>query len=313
MLSGSGFYSLPTCFNKNSNNSQAGFARPNLNCCSQSSSAKSGKQSRFAMQRINAVLGDACRRIGLRSGKNTKETSFSLKSLGLAGIPVADVKKEDSERAVAELLKIWEREQSLDVVLVISAKKGVKLKDRKGNLLLSYKMYDIANCAVHKEFPDVFVFMARQCDSTYCHAFYCSDVLQAEAICLTMSEAFQTAFAAWMKQAQEKKAKKEMTDDMKDEETGKQPKTSLDENCNPILRKTSKGRRPSLMSNTSAFSFNSDADQAFQSLISVQEEEEMEAVLLRRDSMNWDEIKEDENVQVLMLGEEVQWDTQTDC
>ncbi len=271
------------------------------------------------MQKLNAAFEGAFRKIGLRKthGKGLREVSFLVKALSLAGMPVSDIKKEDSKRAVAELVRMWDKEQAVNVVLTISAKRGIKIKDKKGNLLSSYKMYDIANCTIHNEFPEIFVFTAKHSGSIFCHAFYCFDITQAEAICLAMSDAFQAAFEAWMKHTEQKKLKEKKQDDERTEVLNNQKterKVSRDENENLKQSKLVKNRRPSTMSNTSAFSFNSQADEVFQSLICVEEEEEnLDAVLLRRGSINWEEVEKDDNVQKLVLGEEIEWDNQTEC
>eukprot|EP00794_Sanderia_malayensis_P011398 gene11398-12585_t len=275
------------------------------------------------MQKLNAAFDGAFRKIGLRKirGKDVREACFQVKALSLTGMPVADVKKEDSRKAVTELVDVCTKDQAVNVVLCVSAKKGVKIKDKKSNLLACYKMHDIANCTLHGEFPEVFVFTARQNGSKLCHAFYCFDISQAEAICLAMSDAFQAAFEAWVKLSEEKKLKETNNasdhncNDLQNTKAGANKQdTSGDgrsgkQQGKGVAGGSQKTRRSSVMSITSAFSFNSQADEVFQSLLSVDEEDEqLDAVLLRRGSIDWDEIERDDNVQRLASGEEIEWE-----
>lgn len=271
------------------------------------------------MQKINNAVDGACRKLGLKKGqrKSPRDCCFTMRALGLTGMQVASINKKDSQNAVSKLIDIWSRDQALTVVLTVSAKRGVKVTDKKRNELFAYKMFDIANCTVHREFPEVFVFTGGCKDCLNCHAFYCSDAMQAEALCLAMSCAFQAAFEAWMKLSERKKLKDLNENGPTTENHQNERKVSLgpseqEDGISSLRSKIAKGRRPSTISNVSAFSFNSHADEVFQGLLAVNEEEEsLDDVLLRRASVDWGEIRQDEDIQLKMLGEEVTWDDDT--
>jgi len=238
-----------------------------------------------------------------------REASFNIKAMGLTGRSIADFQKEEVRGAVDELVKIWNKEDSLSVVLTISASKGISVKDKKGNELLWYKIYNVANCTVDDSHPDVFLFVARQRDSTTnCHAFYCSDHLQAEAISLSMSNAFHKAFEAWMEHNATTSGNRDGIDQydeqsdnvfVSDEAIGSglpdrgEEENDVIEYCAPSERNAQDGRRPSTMSEASTFSFGSQADEAFGALISVAEEDvdwqsQSRASLLKRNSHDWE-------------------------
>ena len=281
---------------------------------------------------MDRIFEGACRKLGLKRVQYKKrEVCFKIKAMGLTGKPVDGIGRESANCAVDELVKIWHKEDSLNVVLIISASKGLRIKDKKGNELFSYKIYNVANCTVDKENPEVFLFIARQRDNTNsCHAFYCSDKFQAEAICLSMSNAFHKAFEAWVKrngmpptsadgavEAHEHNGNDVFSDDaIKKQQLGEIDKELSASKCvAPAKRNFENGRRPSTLSEGSTFSFSSQADEAFSTLLSVTEEEEdlSNVALLRKDSYDWDAAEDNQKVLSLIEGEDIVWEQDTDC
>ena len=262
--------------------------------------------SSFKMNRMLEKFGKK------RVNYKKRESSFKIKAMGLTGRPVTDFQKEDVHGALDELVKIWNKEDSLTVVLTISASKGITVKDKKGNELLWYKIYNVANCTVDESHPEVFLFVARQRDSTTnCHAFYCSDHLQAEAISLSMSNAFHKAFEAWMERNGTVSGNidgidqyDEQNDDVfaSGEATGSglpdrgEKENNVLECCAPSKRDSENGRRPSTMSEASIFSFGSQADEVFGALVSVAEEKvdwesRARASLPQRSNFDWENLE----------------------
>ena len=248
--------------------------------------------------------------------------------MGLTGIQVNGIHKDDAHNAVSELVTIWRKVDSLKVVLMISASKGIRIKDQKGNQLFSYKIHNVANCTVDDTNPEIFLFIAKQSDNkTVCHAFYCTDQFQAEAMCLSMSNAFHKAFEAWMEQ---KKAPpcNQLTetnghkDDpfLSDDDTsshlpdGRKKDKGASKQYVPAKRNAENGRRPSTLSEGSTFSFGSQADEAFTTLLSVTEEEDddlrlhSKPSLLRRNSHDWGAAEKNERVLSLIDGEDIVWE-----
>lgn len=274
---------------------------------------------------MNRIFEGACRKLGLKKVQYKKrEVCFQLKAMGLTGKPITGVDRGSANNAVEEMLGIWSEKDALNVILMVSASKGIRVKDRKGNDLLHYKIYNVANCALDVNNPEVFLFIAKQRDNTNtCHAFYCKDKFQAEAICLSMSNAFDKAFEAWVKQNgmrpkatradESKERKKEI--DLKS--VSNEAKPSAVENQKDSLkcsvhakRNFENGRRPSTLSEGSVVSFGSQADEVFSTLLSVAEEEEdlSTAALLRKDSYDWDAAVNNEKVTCLLEGEDVIWE-----
>ena len=78
-------------------------------------------------------------------------------------------------------------------MLTISAHKRVRVLDKKGVELVSYKIHEIAYCSVDEK---IFVFMAnrkRGIDAR-CHAFFCGNKTRAQAVCLAMADAFDLPY-----------------------------------------------------------------------------------------------------------------------
>ncbi|XP_065056661.1 low density lipoprotein receptor adapter protein 1-like [Rhopilema esculentum] len=284
------------------------------------------------MDRLHSAFEGACRKLGLkRVYYKKREVCFKIKAMGLAGMPVDGVQASHAKAAVAELVRIWDKGDSLNVILTISASKGLRIKDKRGKELLCYKIYNIANCTVHKESPDVFLFMARQRDTEInCHAFYCSDEVQAEAICLCLSSAFHKAFEAWVRlngippnpldpnqktepQKEEPSSPKQTVDvDVKEQHSEKEEIFSFSSTSQP-KRNFENGRRPSTLSEASAFSFNSQADEAFATLLAVEEGDETPQVPVIRTEYNWANFEEKQKVLSLLNGEDVEWEDDSQC
>ena len=277
---------------------------------------------------MNRMFDGACRKLGIKRVQYRKrETCFKIKAMGLTGKHVADIDKKAVHRAVDELVKIWNKEDAFSVVLNISATKGIRVQDKKGNELFRYKIYNVANCTISDSNPEVFLFVGKQRDkTTNCHAFYCSDQFQAEAICLAMSNAFHKAFEAWM----ERKGPTSGNDDKADQSrkrddvlpdgatNGGLPDCAEKEDDASEFRSSAKinardSRTPSTLSEASTFSFGSQADEAFAALIPVPEEDmkgesHSRVSLLRRSSYDWGTAEENIKVLSLIDGEDVDWE-----
>ena len=149
---------------------------------------------------MNRIFNRAYRKLGKEQVKSrTRNGHFTIKAMGLAGKKVEEIDIKVAYKAVDELVEAWHKDDSLNVVLTISAKKGVRIKDQKGAALFSYKIYNVAYCTVSDSNPEIFLFIARGPDSTTsCHAFYCRDEFLAKEICFSMSNAFRKALEIWM-------------------------------------------------------------------------------------------------------------------
>eukprot|EP00112_Aurelia_sp_Birch-Aquarium-sp1_P016474 Seg3738.3 transcript_id=Seg3738.3/GoldUCD/mRNA.D3Y31 product="Low density lipoprotein receptor adapter protein 1-A" protein_id=Seg3738.3/GoldUCD/D3Y31 len=305
------------------------------------------------MNVINRVFESTCRKLGLRKVYYKKrDVCFRIKAMGLTGMPVSGIDKINADEAIGELTKIWDQEAAVNVVITISATKGLRIKDKKGTHLLKFKIWNIANCTIDEDNPEVFVFMARQGKSTNCHAFYCKDKAQAEAICLAMSNAFHSAFETWVKRNGmpsevatcdiSQKWETESADNGQDEDlccsddvskTGKsiennnRPNGPFDQptacaaNLNEYNRTPEasfhdpKQRKLSIMSDTSAFSFNSQANEIFTTLLTSDGDcqNPQTVVILRPDSRDWDKVQGNEEVLSFLEGDEVIWEDNSEC
>ena len=277
---------------------------------------------------MNRIFDSARRTLGLPRVKYRKrEVSFKIKAMGLTGMQVTGFQREDISNAVSDMVKIWHKADSLKVVLMISASKGIQIKDQKGNPLFTYKIHNVANCTVDYTDPEIFLFIAKQLDNTIvCHAFYCNDQFQAEAICLSMSNAFHKAFEAWLEHKKTPSSHVSESNGHKDgaflsdDETNSQSDTGRNDNKGalkygaPAKRNAENGRRPSTLSEGSTFSFGSQADEAFTTLLSVAEEEDDDSrslskpSLLQRNSYDWGAAEKNEKVLSLLDGEEIVWE-----
>ena len=305
------------------------------------------------MNAINRVFESTCRKLGLRKVYYKKrDVCFKIKAMGLTGMPVSGIEKTSADEAIGELTKIWNQAAAVNVVLSISATKGIRIKDKKGTNLLKFKIWNVANCTIDEDNPEVFVFMARQGKSTNCHAFYCKDSNQAEAICLAMSNAFHRAFETWVKHNgipsevttdMSQKWETESTENGKDEDpccsnnvskTGQtkedsgtkcqfdQPESAGTANSKEYNEGTmeasfddTKQRKLSIMSDTSAFSFNSQANEIFTTLLTSEGDcqNPQTVVILRPDSRDWDKVQGNEEVLSFLEGNEVIWEDDSEC
>ena len=277
---------------------------------------------------MNRIFDGAFRTLGINRVRYKKrDVCFKIKAMGLTGIQVNGIGKEDASNAVSEMVKIWHKADSLKVVLTISASKGIQIKDQKGKPLFTYKIHNVANCTVDYTDPEIFLFIAKQLDNTIvCHAFYCNDQFQAEAICLSMSNAFHKAFEAWLEHKKTPSSHVSESNGHKDgaflsdDETNSQSDTGRNDNKGaskygaPARRNSENSRRPSTLSEGSTFSFGSQADEAFTTLLSVSEEEDDDSrshskpSLLQRNSYDWGAAEKNEKVLSLLDGEEIVWE-----
>jgi len=272
---------------------------------------------------MNRMFDGACRKLGIKRVQYKKrETCFKIKAMGLTGKPVAGIDRNAVHKAVDELAKIWNKNDALSVVLNISATKGIRVQDKKGNELFKYKIYNVANCTVSDSNPEVFLFVGKQRDkTTNCHAFYCSDQFQAEAICLAMSNAFHKAFEAWMERKGPTPINNDETEQSRkrDGATNGELTDSAEKEGDvlefraPAKINARDSRTPSTLSEASTFSFGSQADEAFTALIPVPEEDmngesHSRVSLLRRSRHDWGAAEQNVKVLSLVDGEDVEWE-----
>ena len=142
------------------------------------------------------------------------ETKFKLRALSPEGIIVPALDRDASNSAVDFAFSTpgsLEGRNKPNVVLTISSKNGIKVADRKGRDMISYKIHQVGYCNVDKRYPEVFVFMGASIadgDGIRCHVFLCEDAQKAKAICMTMANAFQSSYEQWQRN-------KEMLDNYK--------------------------------------------------------------------------------------------------
>ena len=244
------------------------------------------------------------------------DPSFNLQGLGVKGMKVSGVESKYSKEAVVQLLEIWGGQEAPSVVMTISARKGIRILDKKGTELVSYKIHDIAYCSVDAERDDIFVFIGNRTgdNDARCHAFFCGDTTKAQALCLTMAHAFDVAFRNWKKQQKTEidingNAKTERRKSLSD--LGRRRKSSRD---GDEVKSTGKGskRRSSTQSNLSTFSYDSNTSEAFRCFDAVEDGFDDDLpLLLRQGGEDWEEIAKNEAVQSQLFGDEILWENGT--
>ena len=228
---------------------------------------------------------------------------------------VGGLESKFSKEAVLQLLDIWHDQEPPSVVLTISTHRGVRILDKKGAELVSYKIHEIAYCSVDAEREDIFVFIGSRgggIDSR-CHAFFCGDGARAQALCLSMVHAFDLAFRNW------KKHHKTITD-INDNTVGRRkslndlgkPRKYWRDNDESSTEKypTRKHSNQSIMS---TFTYDSETSEAFRAYEAVQQDFDGDIPpLLRKAGVDWGAMGENGPLKSQLLSEdEILWETET--
>ena len=243
-----------------------------------------------------------------KSGYNFGSTdpSFTLKGLGLKGMKVGGLESKFSKEAVLQLLDIWHDQEPPSVVLMISADIGVRIFDKKGVELVSYKIHEIAYCSVDAKREDIFVFIASRGGGidARCHAFFCGDGARAQAVCLSMAHAFDLAFQNWKKH--EKTETDNATRRWKSLNDLMKPRKYWDESSAEKYQT----RKHSNQSSMPTFTYDSEA---FPACKAVQQDfDEDIPLLLQREGVNWVATGKKEPLGSQLLSEdEILWENET--
>ncbi|XP_062891408.1 low density lipoprotein receptor adapter protein 1-B isoform X1 [Mobula hypostoma] len=146
---------------------------------------------------------------------DTKETlqegmAFHLKYLGVTAVdqPKGEGMAAAAIRRIITVAKASGK-KFLKVTLTVSPR-GIMLEDTITNELIeNVSIYRISYCTADKTQDKVFAYIARsQLNGTLeCHAFLCPKKKIAQAVTLTVAQAFRVAFDLW-EIAQEEKCKK---------------------------------------------------------------------------------------------------------
>ncbi|NXB71060.1 ARH protein, partial [Donacobius atricapilla] len=136
---------------------------------------------------------------------------FSLKYLGMT--LVEQPKGEELSAAAVKRIVATAKAsgKKLQKVTLKVSPRGIVLRDsRTDELIESISIYRISYCTADKSHDKVFAYIAQNqlSESLECHAFLCTKRKMAQAVTLTVAQAFRLAFEFWQA-AKEEKEKRE--------------------------------------------------------------------------------------------------------
>ncbi|KAM7029618.1 PREDICTED: low density lipoprotein receptor adapter protein 1 [Sturnus vulgaris] len=136
---------------------------------------------------------------------------FSLKYLGMT--LVEQPKGEELSAAAVKRIVATAKAsgKKLQKVTLKVSPRGIVLRDSSTNELIeNISIYRISYCTADKSHDKVFAYIAQNQlnESLECHAFLCSKRKMAQAVTLTVAQAFRIAFEFWQA-AKEEKEKRE--------------------------------------------------------------------------------------------------------
>ncbi|NXH49410.1 ARH protein, partial [Dicaeum eximium] len=136
---------------------------------------------------------------------------FSLKYLGMT--LVEQPKGEELSAAAVKRIVATAKAsgKKLQKVTLKVSPRGIVLKDSRTNELIeNISIYRISYCTADKAHDKVFAYIAQNQlnESLECHAFLCTKRKMAQAVTLTVAQAFKLAFEFWQA-AKEEKEKRE--------------------------------------------------------------------------------------------------------
>nr|XP_030146269.3 low density lipoprotein receptor adapter protein 1 [Taeniopygia guttata] len=136
---------------------------------------------------------------------------FSLKYLGMT--LVEQPKGEELSAAAVKRIVATAKAsgKKLQKVTLKVSPRGIVLRDSRTNELIeNISIYRISYCTADKAHDKVFAYIAQSQlnESLECHAFLCTKRKMAQAVTLTVAQAFRVAFEFWQA-AKEEKEKRE--------------------------------------------------------------------------------------------------------
>ncbi|NXQ24772.1 ARH protein, partial [Alaudala cheleensis] len=136
---------------------------------------------------------------------------FSLKYLGMT--LVEQPKGEELSAAAVKRIVATAKAsgKKLQKVTLKVSPRGIVLRDSRTNELIeNISIYRISYCTADKNHDKVFAYIAQNqlSESLECHAFLCTKRKMAQAVTLTVAQAFKIAFEFWQA-AKEEKEKRE--------------------------------------------------------------------------------------------------------
>uniref|UniRef100_A0A8C3VHT3 Low density lipoprotein receptor adaptor protein 1 n=1 Tax=Catharus ustulatus TaxID=91951 RepID=A0A8C3VHT3_CATUS len=136
---------------------------------------------------------------------------FTLKYLGMT--LVEQPKGEELSAAAVKRIVATAKAsgKKLQKVTLKVSPRGIVLRDSSTNELIeNISIYRISYCTADKSHDKVFAYIAQNQlnESLECHAFLCSKRKMAQAVTLTVAQAFRIAFELWQA-AKEEKEKRE--------------------------------------------------------------------------------------------------------
>ncbi|XP_066060450.1 low density lipoprotein receptor adapter protein 1 isoform X2 [Chamaea fasciata] len=136
---------------------------------------------------------------------------FSLKYLGMT--LVEQPKGEELSAAAVKRIVATAKAsgKKLQKVTLKVSPRGIVLRDSRSNELIeNISIYRISYCTADKSHDKVFAYIAQNQlnENLECHAFLCSKRKMAQAVTLTVAQAFKIAFEFWQA-AKEEKEKRE--------------------------------------------------------------------------------------------------------
>ncbi|XP_075765241.1 low density lipoprotein receptor adapter protein 1 [Pelodiscus sinensis] len=148
---------------------------------------------------------------------------FSLKYLGMTLVeqPKGEELSAAAVRRIVAMAKA--RGKKLQKVTLSVSPRGIVLNDSGTNALIeNVSIYRISYCTADKTHDKVFAYIAQnqQSENLECHAFLCPKRKMAQAVTLTVAQAFKVAFEFWQA-AKDEKEKREKSSSEGDGASGR--------------------------------------------------------------------------------------------
>jgi len=169
--------------------------------------------------------------------------TFNVKVLGRR--PAKDPKSENAtDSVVEELVQLHQKNSKTEklqkVALMVDSKKLMTRDLLTHELEEDIPVYRISYCTADPKYPKVFSFIAREraTKNLFTHVFLTNKKAMAEAIALTVAQAFTMAYEEWEEKSNERKnqVENDLNEDAKDlyEGLGDHKKRSTKKKTNPF-------------------------------------------------------------------------------
>ena len=146
---------------------------------------------------------------------NDEEPTFTARYLGMSKVEAMFPPEQGqtvSARCIDKLHCTMQRKskrQKVSLVISSNVSRGLTVTEKGKKEGLCYKLFDIAYCSTDVRNKLIFSFIAECEGELQCHAFVFKTEERANAVYLTLSEAFNTAHAEWLRKQKREESRKE--------------------------------------------------------------------------------------------------------